>query len=160
MTTENRSGQSCRAKNVGTDGVDGVSIVSDDLIVGSERVRGRDHDARSAEVHHISRQSAHCGEARGRHSHDDGQARALDDAAGDIERFPVIELRCFAKLAEDRYPVDSRLHEEIRHPIDGRLVDPPVVKERSGGNWDHPLEVGCQDQCISPLIASRATLAS
>ena len=50
-------------RDVRADCLDGLREVGDDLVVGAQRGRRRDHDAGSAGIHRAARQRAHRREA-------------------------------------------------------------------------------------------------
>ena len=105
--------------------------IADDLIVGAQLRRRRDHHAGGARIHRGARQRAHGGEARRRDADDDLHVfGALDEAPGDLLRLGRLELRRLAQNAEHGDAVAADLGVEVGQPVDGFLVDAAVVVER------------------------------
>ncbi|KAG1259363.1 hypothetical protein G6F65_015322 [Rhizopus arrhizus] len=87
-------------RHVVANGLDRLVVVGDDLVVGTQGVRRRNHHAGGSQVHPGARQRAHGSEARRRHAPHDGHAAGLaDHLRGDVQRFREIQLRRFAQLA-------------------------------------------------------------
>ena len=118
-------------RHVVADRLHGVGVIGDDLVVGLERRRRRDHHAARAGIHHVLHQRAHRGEARrGRADH---HRQAIDPPhhlTCQRDRFRMGQLRRLAHDAEHRDAGDAAADVEIHQPVEARAVDRAVLGER------------------------------
>jgi hypothetical protein len=132
-------------RHVGADRLDRLPVIADDLVVGAQCVRRRDHHAGRALIHHRPRQRAHRGKARRGDADHHGQLRrAPDHLARDCHRLGVLELGCLAELAEHGDAGGSAAEIEVGQAVDRRGVDRAVVEEGRRCDGEDAARVGSE----------------
>ena len=128
-----------------------LAEIGDDLLVGSQRRRRRDHDRRGPCPHGGSRQAAHRREARRRDADNHRQILgALHDPRHHIQRLGRIELLRFAHDAEDGQAIDAAACVEIDHGVD-RVRGPAGHRcRKASGQSQRPPWYHCQSPCRFP----------
>ena len=121
--------------NVGADRFHRLRVIGDDLIVGAQRRRRRDHHPGRAALHRGQRQGAHRRETRRRDADDDRQlgARRIQRVAK-LSASSASSLPRLAHDAEDRAAVGSGCDIIIHQAVDAALVEPPVGRKRRRSN--------------------------
>ncbi len=123
-------------RHIRADGLDGIGVVGDDLVVGLEGRRRRDHHACCTRIHDLGGQARHGGKACGRNADDDGNAprHRGDDLTGEGQSLIGGQLGRLAHDAENRQASGAGLEIGLDHTVRGSRIDPPVALEGRGAD--------------------------
>ncbi|MNN21957.1 hypothetical protein D3C81_1352960 [compost metagenome] len=124
-------------RHVRADGLHGLAVIADDLVIRAQRVGRGDHHARRAALHHFAGQRAHGGKPWRRHPHHHRQSpRPADHLRGHLHGFGMFQLGRLAQLAQHGNAGGATGQVKVGQAVDRGDVDRAIVEERRRGDGE------------------------